>query len=371
MCEAPGKLPNGQLIACRKCKQCQSHFQMDWEGRCIAESKTCRHAHFITLTYGRVDEGGKPVPYYVNGADADHERAAVLTYSDVQKWFKRLRAAGHQFRYFVSGEYGSTKGRTHWHVLMFWISVPPKVTLGVRFDWTPWPHGYTQFDPLTVKDVNYACKYVTKEWMQEDAQSYFASSKNPALGHRYFDVLARRYAEQWLAPQDLIYTFPEATMRDGKLVRYRMKSVTADNFVRAYVNHWAVLHPGEHMPWSPLVDMYQDRWTRGESTESFDLAQELEGLANRPVRRKAEFPYIKAPRGTKVLFQEPLNTWVATDDSGQLWYWSYDEEGERAWTHQIVAESDADVRREKRDAERNKLRHVRGYAEAYRRQSNG
>lgn len=373
MCLEPGRLPNGQFISCRKCKQCLSHHQMDWEGKCIAESKVVRRADFVCLTYGRVDvKDGKPVPYYVNEASADHVRAAVLTYSDVQKFFKKLRSAGHKFRYFAVGEYGSTKGRSHWHILMYWISVPPKVTFGVRFDWSPWEHGFSQFDPISYADVRYCCKYIEKDWLADESQAYFATSKNPPLGHRWFQRLARQYVDQGLAPQDLIYTFPECVTKKGDLVRFRMRDATANHFIRSYVDQWAELRPNEHMPWSSLVDTYQDRWTRKEKTHVFDLAIELDALAQKPVRQKAERPWLKAPLGAVVSFQEPLNTWVATTDEGAVFYWSYDEEGERAWMlKSVVAESDAEKRRLSVSDRKASRQSTRGYAKAYRQQSNG
>ncbi|WP_221724636.1 hypothetical protein, partial [Ochrobactrum sp. SFR4] len=59
----------------------------DWVGRCVAENKTAIAAHSISLTYGR-DENDS----------VDHLHAAWLTYSDVQKYFKRLRKAKYKFR---------------------------------------------------------------------------------------------------------------------------------------------------------------------------------------------------------------------------------------------------------------------------------
>ena len=125
MCLNPILLPNGQEVACHQCWQCVRRRIDDWQGRCIAESLTSRAAHVVTLTYGRDRRYGA----------ADHLQAAVLTYSDVQRFLKHLRGYGdraakkHPVRYFCCGEYGHMKGRAHWHCLLFWQGEVPDIEL--------------------------------------------------------------------------------------------------------------------------------------------------------------------------------------------------------------------------------------------------
>ena len=102
-------LDDGTIIGCRYCSQCIGRSVDDWTGRCIAESIFAVAPYFVGLTYGRDENGSE-----------DHIRARLLTYSDVQKYMKRLRASGYCPRYFCVGEYGSTKGRAHWHLIIFW-----------------------------------------------------------------------------------------------------------------------------------------------------------------------------------------------------------------------------------------------------------
>lgn len=102
-------LDDGTMIGCRYCSQCIGRSVDDWTGRCIAESIHAADAYFLSLTYGRDENGSE-----------DHIRARLLTYSDIQKLMKRFRASGYIPRYFCVGEYGSAKGRAHWHVLIFW-----------------------------------------------------------------------------------------------------------------------------------------------------------------------------------------------------------------------------------------------------------
>lgn len=272
MCTAPNTLPDGTEVGCRECWQCAERKTDDWVGRCIAESKTALRTFSISLTYGRdVDD------------NVDHIRAALLTYSDVQKYFKYLRQLGYVVRYFAVGEYGSTKGRAHWHLIVFYydntaviaerklynaeieagfrrgklLPVPASAVpeheistrgadgdlLDVRFSDRCWPHGHAVweelldgYDAAAARAVRYVCKYLLKDSQDEASQMLGPRlSKKPPLGDAYFRDLARRYVEQGLAPQDLFYSFPDVRAKDGQLRRFMLGGVSADNFIRYYV----------------------------------------------------------------------------------------------------------------------------------------
>lgn len=281
MCISPNQLPDGTLVGCRNCWQCSERKILDWVGRNIAESKTAVAASVVTLTYG----GG------------DHERAAVLTYSDVQKYFKVLRRRGYPCRYFAVGEYGSTKGRTHWHIIIYWLErVFPHVNTNgelvgdfgneeaVEFNgpWNAkfrgftsprkskrpepyryfdpsWPHGHMVWDTSDVAAIRYACKYIQKDVGKEDRQYHLAMSKKPPLGHDYFQQLAARYVDAGLAPQNLFYEFDEARNAEGKKLRFQMSGVTALNFLRGYRHLWSLLYWEEHPPYSELLEEWEDK----------------------------------------------------------------------------------------------------------------
>ncbi|TIS17093.1 MAG: hypothetical protein E5X07_34615, partial [Mesorhizobium sp.] len=152
MCANPRHLPDGIEVACHKCWQCRENRINDWVGRCIAESKTARATHSITLTYGRDDAGIE-----------DHLRAALLTYSDVQKYLKRLRKDGYPCRYFVAGEYGSEKGRAHWHLIIFWQDRVPEHELNRRFLQKHWTHGWSHWELPSYASIRYVMKYISKD----------------------------------------------------------------------------------------------------------------------------------------------------------------------------------------------------------------
>lgn len=259
MCISPGKLPSGQEFPCRKCWQCHEQRVDDWVGRCLAESKTSVTAHSITLTYGR-DEAG----------NEDHFRAAWLTYSDVQKMFKHLRIDGYRFRYLVAGEYGSMKGRAHWHLLIFWQGkVPPHelTTSRVqekRFQNKYWPHGFQHWEKPNARSIRYVCKYIQKDMGKDERQGHLSMSKKPPLGALHFANLAQQYVDQGLAPQSYEYRFSDVLAKDGKPKSFYMRGTTARNFVEAYKAKWKERHGNRHHPNSTLIEDHEDRITRQE-----------------------------------------------------------------------------------------------------------
>lgn len=258
-------------VPCRKCWQCTSWYRHDWEGRCIAESKMCVGASFITLTYGRDD--------YTDSAD--HPKAVMLTYSDVQKYFKLLRRHGFPLRFFCAGEYGSRKGRAHWHILAFWSDVVPGAEPSRWFpDGLPegrnfmdefhWPLGWSYWKPLRLETIKYAVKYVGKSINFEAGRQQHAHwSAIPPLGAGYFQELAKGYVLQGLAPQDLEYRFGGLFTSDGKPETYWLFGKSKEVFLDAYLYWWGLLKGEEDMPPSDLVEEYID----GKSKQDFRLME--------------------------------------------------------------------------------------------------
>lgn len=258
MCLAPHKIADVGFVACRECWQCRERKVDDWVGRNIAESKTAKAAHVVTLTYGEDRKVG----------GIDHLRATVLTYSDVQKFLKLLRFHGFPVRYFVVGEYGSLKGRAHWHIVLYWQDKVPQVELRQNVMFEHWPHGLTYWDKLSPEAIRYACKYLLKD-PEDPAKQGFGPmpSKKPPLGDAYFRKLAQNYVEQGIAPQDLFYSFPEVrriqrgatansakALQDGATpVQFHMRDLTAQNFCRYFVDAWEARYPERPWPHSRVI----------------------------------------------------------------------------------------------------------------------
>lgn len=313
MCINPSVLRDGTQVFCRKCWQCTENRINDWVGRCVAEQRTASASHSVTLTYG----GG------------DHERAAVLTYSDVQKFLKRLRFHGFPCRYFVAGEYGTVKGRAHWHMMLYWQGkVPPHVE-GERFQFEHWEHGYAFFEQPNPASVRYVCKYIQKDFSKAQQQGLLRMSKRPPLGAQYFDELAARYVEQGLAPQTPRYQFADVRDKHDKPIQFYLSGASLDYFCASFLERWARSRGG-HPPSSELLQAYEDR----VAPKRLDLAPE-------PFRPRLAAPWLDPPGGGLVRFSESHNAHYSVGHDGLLWWWSYDDEGNRSWQRKIETETSA------------------------------
>jgi len=316
MCLASGQLPDGTEIPCRECWQCRNDKINDWVGRCIAENKTSKAAHFITLTYGKDDNDS-----------SEHIRTQLLTYSDVQKYFKLLRSKGYKFRYLIAGEYGSLKGRSHWHLIMYWKGMVPEHELSDhlkirRFNDKLWPHGHQVWKKVTPETVRYVCKYINKDIGKDERQAHFSMSKKPPLGFDYFNDLALKYVKQGLAPQDFIYSFPEYK-KHGKKVEFRMTGTTAQNFVKKFLELWPTMHEG-HTPSSDIIDKYEDN------------NAQYEGLG-----KDTFYQPLKVPNGTNAmtgLDPETMKKGIFYKDDFGYYNWYREIDGEYQWQRENLTE---------------------------------
>ena len=93
---------------CGKCPPCKKRRTSGWSFRLVKEGERSKSALFITLTYDT-----EFVPITTNGY-------MTLELKDLQKFFKRLRKlTNEKLKYYAVGEYGSTKKRPHYHIILF------------------------------------------------------------------------------------------------------------------------------------------------------------------------------------------------------------------------------------------------------------
>ena len=256
MCIALSILDNGHFARCRECWQCKDRKVSDWVGRCTAEAESATKVDCLTLTYGPDEHGNK-----------NHLASQLLVYEDFQKFVRHLRDAGYPVRFFVVGEYGTDKGRSHWHAILFWQAEPykwpePPMRGGPRDlrRWAKcWPHGHLYLDenPRQLKAVRYACKYIQKGETHQIKMGY---STKPALGAYYFRQMAEDYVRAGNAPQSAVYKFKEHRIAPGRgLKRYYMHKGAFDQFIKHFIKVWHQERPGQFMPVSQPVEEYLDR----------------------------------------------------------------------------------------------------------------
>lgn len=124
-----------------------------------------------------INEAIKPEPdYYFHPIDLDH----------VQRFFKRLRKK-YQFRYFGVGEYGSKRGRPHYHIIVFFNR---------SYDWRKfrldvyrnWPYGVqVTIDETNDDCIGYTLKYCLKPYTSIDPNPKIFCSKRPFIGYMYLE----------------------------------------------------------------------------------------------------------------------------------------------------------------------------------------
>ncbi len=112
-----------------------------------AELRSHFEAAFVTLTYENA-----PLVY-------DHEGKPhfTLVKKDAQKWIKKIRNDGNPIRYFTSGEYGTQKGRPHYHVIVYGLGLG-----SAEYFEKTWNKGYVSTYEANPKTMAYVAKYCLK-----------------------------------------------------------------------------------------------------------------------------------------------------------------------------------------------------------------
>lgn len=271
MCRTPLSIPVDAFTTvpaeCRKCDECRQKWRMRWIGRLLAEEQTADSVWFLTLTFA----GGY-----------ENEEAYVLQYEVVQRLWKRLRKAGHRFRYVCVGEYGGERGRAHWHALIYWEGPEPEVTAwNKRIHWEFWEHGFSQIERPRSKQGSavYLLDYLNKDNVTKETLKY---SKVPQIGEAYCLEYARRHARQGLAlfagkPKHAgWFTIPGNVNRNGELFYYPLNYGEALHIkmMRAYLMEWALHRPDQKLALSPalteyLTDLCQDTSVLPDRLQAF------------------------------------------------------------------------------------------------------
>lgn len=331
MCVTPIELPNGQTRACRKCWQCRGNYVRQWVGRALAESQHCVGSDFVTLTYG----GG------------DTPESQVLTPSHIQKYLRTVRDAGYPLRFFCAGEYGSAKGRAHWHLMIWWQDRVPELRRNWSHNMPWWDYGFSEYEPGSEYTTNYVMKYVQKDFLDGESRTYHTMSKNPMLGYRYFDELARDHVMQGLAPQTRLYKLPKVfDHKTGKPIEYYMGPVVWEYFCQRYYAWFEELCPGQkHRPNSPILDEYDDLLARRDYSDlTLQYRKPGKTVARPHICPRTGIRYTVHDTQAQLGFDVGLNSWFyppeAKRGEGRL-YWSYDQHGERSWQREIVTETKA------------------------------
>lgn len=200
MCQHPFiRLVNGKYfrLPCGHCTECYKKRQNDWIFRLWNHVRWTRNtydAFTFTLTY---DNEHVPVisplkesyeSWLKDSKGAPYESAfSCIRYRDFQNFLKRLRhLLSFKFRYFCVAEYGSQRGRAHFHFVMF--DVPKGFTSEElrKIAYNAWSEDnrksgetkhYCTYDNFQCQKVNLeSIRYVTKYFNKIDKRNHIVPS---------------------------------------------------------------------------------------------------------------------------------------------------------------------------------------------------
>lgn len=194
-----------QLIPCGSCLSCRLTRAAEMADRCMLEMQYNEKACFLTLTY---DDEHIISTNYERRDTGEIGTSQTLFKKHYIDFIKRLRKnTGLKISYVLCGEYGSSSDRPHYHAIIFGYfpddAVPWSKNKRGQWLYTSeelcklWRQGYVVVGECTKDSANYVCRYVTKKLYGDLAEDkykmrgqlppFIVSSKNPAIGKRYFD----------------------------------------------------------------------------------------------------------------------------------------------------------------------------------------
>lgn len=143
-----------ELVPCGKCPECRNLRRLQWTFRLEQESLVHSNSYFITLTYNNYY-----LPYdgQLYKPDFQDFIKRFRTYL-CRKYFQGSWKTFPSLKYFACGEYGDTRGRCHFHALVF-----------CDYSFTAddvrncWLYGYITLAPFTSARAAYVVKYSQKQ----------------------------------------------------------------------------------------------------------------------------------------------------------------------------------------------------------------
>lgn len=181
-------------VDCGKCLACKERRCNEWVFRLLEEDKVSTSSYFVTLTYDNYH-----CPISLNGFK-------TLRKQDFQLYMKRLRklCGGAKLKYFAVGEYGSKRGRPHYHAIIFncpnpdyfvqaWSLIDDDTGEYVTF-------GDVKVLPCTGDSVAYTLKYMDKESYRD---KFWHIARNDR--EKEFCLMSKRLGVSYLTPEVIRY----------------------------------------------------------------------------------------------------------------------------------------------------------------------
>lgn len=146
---------HGRQLPCGKCGFCLRKRSLEWNFRLTEEAQNWRTTSFVTLTY---DEKHFPTD-------------GSVSIDVCQRFLKRLRKQGVNFKYYLVSEYGPQTLRPHYHVIFFHDLDPEFFYDRVE---TAWGNGLISLGDVNEARINYVANYhITKTFVPSGRSKTF------------------------------------------------------------------------------------------------------------------------------------------------------------------------------------------------------
>jgi len=180
-------------IRCGMCNGCKADHARDWSIRCYHESQLHHTSCFVTLTYN---------PEHLPPSQSLDKRDLQLFWKKLRFYLPKLN-----LRYFACGEYGSKKGRPHYHAVIFGYQPSKKYPVSIS------EKGHTQYtDPILAKawgrghvtfsDFDPANARYVAHYTADKLKSYASQTIDPETGLKPYERLDEKTGDIWkLCPE--------------------------------------------------------------------------------------------------------------------------------------------------------------------------
>lgn len=233
MCLKPATRKDGRVFPCGQCINCRVNKKRGIIARCLLETTQHAASYFLTLTYD-VPKSQVVGPY-----------ETYLSKYHVQCFFKRLgkEFGRRQFKYVVRGEYGTNKGRAHYHILL-WADNP---SIGKADFERIWGFGNVDIGDIEPASVDYVVDYLfkTPEILADIYSSPDGRAAHP--DYRTFSQGIGARAVHDLAYRGILHNSFRLLGREYPVPRYlKLKYLRASSLTEHYYAHGSL--PLEQKP---------------------------------------------------------------------------------------------------------------------------
>lgn len=191
-------------VPCGRCAMCAARTAQDWFSRLNLAFSNGLNV-FITLTYNNDNLPlifNNSVPYDKNNVKRCSDVPFYLLfnynctflYTDVQKYFKRLRKQGLQFSYYGCAEYGPDTMRPHYHVVLNFSGLSESDFQSVQEAVIKtWNYGFSSCEFSNIQRLKYVVFYTKKIQGSEVAEHL---EKYPSL-MRPFNFMSKGLGKEF------------------------------------------------------------------------------------------------------------------------------------------------------------------------------